>query len=800
MKGPARIYRFLLKSCPELYRDLAHASRVYRRRAVSSALALAALALAIGATTGVFSVLNARLLRTLPFRDPGQIVALRDFDRCCDRAQVEAWRAGAAYLTGAALYTTEEMTLGAGAEGPARIQVAQTSANFFSLLGTVLPVGRGFAAGEDVEGRDGEAVLSYGLWQQAFGGDPRILGSTIRLNGVPVTVAGVAPAGMDFPGKAAAWTPTMFDFRRLTRNRAIAINAIGRLRPGLTLAEANRRYRADISSGADFPITAEYLRELRLEPLSETLSGGIRKASLALFGVVVFVLLTACANVAHLLLSRIGERQEEMAIRSALGASRARLVRQLVTESTGLTLAAAAAGLLVANWTARLAASVLPPALATQSYTVLDAPVLAFAAGVALATGLVFGVLPAGLLGRAQSLGSLQSIGDTGLRRLRGTLIALQAAFSLVLVSGAITLGMSFLNLLGTDMGFRTDHLVTANVALAGTPRENASRAYCREVLGRLRAQPGVESAAAAEFLPLGGSSIAEFFFTPESGGPDRTGMIVSVTADYLRTMRTPIVDGRDFAEQDERQESPVAIVNEAFARELDPGMRVVGQRITPKYFKVGALTVVGVARTERYLGPGDAGLPAVFFLPRGRPNFHMTFVARVTGRPEAALPMLRDTIRAVEPKAPVFSVETFDQRLRDSLARPRFYATAVIFFGAFALLLAVIGVYGVASFAIAQRRTEIGVRLAIGAPPARVRAMLLREGLLPVATGTIAGIAASAALARVAASLIEGAEPIGSAACAGAGALLLISAALAVWIATRRILRLDPVLALRAP
>ena len=782
-----------------LYRDLAHAARLYRRRAVSTGLALATLALAIGATTGVFSVLNARLLRSLPFRDPGRIVVLRDFSRCCDRSQVESWRKNAGYLAGVAFYTTEEMTIGAGSQTPERVQVAQTSANFFSLLGTALPLGRGFAEGEDMAGRDSVAVLSYGLWQQAFGGDPRILASTIRLNGVPLTVVGVAPPAMDFPDRAAVWTPTMFDFRRLTRNRSIMINAIGRLRPGLTLAEADRRYRTDMTTGADFPITPEILRETRLEPLDETLSGGIREASLVLFGVVVFVLLTACANVAHLLLSRIGERREEMAIRSALGASRARLVRQLVTESLGLTLAAAAAGLWVAHWAAGLAASVLPPALATQSYTVLDAPVLAFAAGVALATGIVFGVLPASLLGRTLSLRARPGTGDAGLRRLRAVLIALQAAFSLVLVSGAITLGMSFLKLLDTDMGFRTDRLATANVAVAGTPREAASRAYFHEVLDRLRAQPAVESAAAAEYLPLGANSFAEFFFTPESGAPDLTGAIVSVTADYLRTMQTPIVEGRDFTRQDELQESPVVIVNEAFARKLDPARHVVGGRITPRYFKLGPLTIVGVSRTERYLGPGQAGLPVVLFLTSGKPLYHMTFVARVKGRPEAALPMLRDVIRAVEPKVPVFGVETFAERLREALARPHFYATAVIFFGGFALLLAAIGVYGVASFAIAQRTAEIGVRLAIGAPPARVRGMLLREGLLPVAAGAIAGVAASAALARVALHLIEGAEPIGAATCGAAGALLLISAALAVWTATRRILRVDPVLALRA-
>jgi putative ABC transport system permease protein len=233
MNTAARIYNLAFslprEGARQLCRDLAHAARVYRRRAVSSGLALAALAIAIGATTGVFSVLNARLLRSLPFRDPGRIVALRNFSRCCDQADVEAWRKSAAYLTDAALYTTEEMTLGAGAEGPARIQVAQTSANFFSMLGANLPLGRSFAPGEDIEGRDGVVVLSYGLWQQAFGGDPRILGSAIHLNGVPTTVVGVAPPAMDFPDKAAAWTPSMFDFRRLTRNRSVAINRCARL-------------------------------------------------------------------------------------------------------------------------------------------------------------------------------------------------------------------------------------------------------------------------------------------------------------------------------------------------------------------------------------------------------------------------------------------------------------------------------------------------------------------------------------------------------------------------------------------
>jgi len=788
----------------ELGQDLRYAGRVYRRRSLATVLALA-----IGASTGVFSVVNALLLRSLPFRAPEQLVLAPESYSLLNTSHSAGFHQAAqssSYLEDAASYRPAEMNLNASHRA-IHVQIAETSHNFFSLLGTAPALGRTFGPDEDVAGRDQVTVISYGLWQQFFGGDPGVLGRTVRLQGVPLTVVGVAPPAFDYPGNTSLWTPTVFDVTLLpVAIKAVRGTVIGRLRPGMAPAGANRLYRAGVLAARG----NRNIEPFTLQPLQDQLAGPVRQASFVLLGLVMLVLLIACANVAQLLLSRTTERRTELTVRAALGASRARLVQQLATESMVLTLAAACAGLAVARWTVGLAALALPAQLATQAYTILDWRVLSFAVGLAALTGVVFGIVPASLIGRLLVDDALRARGSAprGIRRMRAAAVAVQAAVAVALLAGSLTLGRSFLKLLNVDLGYRVDHVATLGVSLFGTRYESDYRVpqdvrtfrelpYYRQALDRLRAIPGVESAAAVEYLPLVRDKHFAGDFTLDSGQDD-DAMEVAATPDYFRTVGARIVAGRDFTEADRQGSEPVAVVSESFARQVSPDASVLGRKVTPDQGK--PLTIVGVAADARY-DPLRSQLAdaQVYTAMAQDPATAATITVRVHGDPQSYLPTLRDSLRQVDPEVPVYGVATLDQRLRESLARPRFYTTAVFFFAAFALLLAVIGAYGAASYAIAQRTQEIGVRMAVGASPGGLRGMLLRQSMLPVVLGMVAGMAGAAALGRFLESLVSTAQPAGMGTCAAAAAMLAAVAALAVWSATRSIVRMDPTAALRA-
>ena len=790
----------------ELRQDLRYAARVYRKRSLVTVLALTALALGIGATTGVFSVLNALLLRSLPFREPERLVEVQapPVNVLAGRSAFYRWRDDSAYAGSIATYSQHEMTLGLMNES-VRVKVAETSANFLVTLGSDPVLGRGFAADEDVKGRDGVAVIGHGLWQELFGGDPRVLGKTINLNGTPLVVIGVAPPDFDYPARTVVWAPTVFDMEKISNPGVTLWQTVARLKPGIALARARSTFHAEVArlrpellerrtiAGFSTPVPM-------LNPLRDQLAGPVRQASWVLMAVVVFVLLIACANVAHLLLSRFAERRQELAIRAALGASRARLVQQLVTESVLLTLVAATAGLGVARWASRLAALAQPAQLAAQDYTILDWRVLGFAVGVAALTGIVFGVLPAFLMGRMQP--SADPIcRQTGARtsavnRVRATLITMQAAFTLVLVAGSLLMGRTFLRLLGTDLGFRTDQVVTLNVSLAGTRYEanHTATEYYHQALARLRSVAGVESAAGVPYLPLMNNFYMAQAFRLDAARK-AVARTISATPDYFRTLRTPLLEGREFTAADRAKSEPVVIVNDAFQELIGAGP-LTGKRVS-NWRGDRQYTIVGVVKTAR-MGP-TVGRRAEVFLPvdQSPPQF-ITFIARVRGNPESYLAMCRDVVRQVDPQIPVYDVKTLDQRLADNLAQPRIYTIAILFFGGFALLLALIGIYGVASYSITQRTHEIGVRIAVGAAPADVRFMLLRQSMLPLLGGLLLGIGGAMALGRSLEQLIATAPPVDVATCALASVVLSAGAGVAVWTATRRILRMDPTNALR--
>jgi predicted permease len=680
-------------------------------------------------------------------------------------------------------------------------------------LGVTPALGRVFSSDEDTPGRGDVAIIGYGLWQHLFAGDVRALGATVRLNGVPLTVVGVAPPGFDYPAKTTVWTPTVFDRRRLPKSVWLTSGAIGRLKPGLRIAQANAMFETE-ARRVNPPSPAGGKRQrARLLPVREELAGPVAGASWVLMGVVGFVLLIACANIAHLLLSRTVERGPELMVRAAMGASRARLVQQLTTESTALTLAAAAAGLGVAHWASRVASLAGPTRLSdlakaaklSPTYTIWDWRVLAFTVGVAVLTGVLFGVLPALLMGRTlqgQDAVRLQpGMRASSAGRMRTALIAIQAAFTVVLLAGSLSMGRSLLKLLGTDLGFRADRVVTMNVSLYGTRYDSnaARRQYYGDALARLRAVSGVESVGAVGSLPLvlnTASINASFQIDPAR---KISGSAVPASPGYFRTMGSAVVEGREFTAADLQRSEPVAVVNEAFARELGVPSGLAGRKVFSFWGKK-EYTVVGVVRTESFGGPTRPGWPRFYFLLDGQswPS-SITFVARTRGRPEPYLAICQDAVRRVDPQVPVYDVKTLAQRLDDLLAGPRFYTAATLFFTVLAMLLAVVGVYGVAARSIAQRTHEIGVRVALGAAPGEVRLMLLRQNLLPVTAGMIAGIAAALWLGRFIGHWIENAQPVGAWMCGAAALALMASSAAAVWTATRRVSQMDPTNALRA-
>ena len=791
----------------DFLQDIRYGLRMMRKSPGFTTVAVLTLALGIGANAGAFSIVNTLLLRSLPFREPDRLTLLQNFSPPHDTAsQFHDWRRQREYFADAAVVEDIDANLGGG-RGVIRAHVAQTSWNFFSVLGTQPILGHGFASGDEVDatgsglpGRNAVAVIGYGLWQELYGGDPKALGATIRVDGNALTIIGVAPRGLDYPNKTVVWKPGAFN----PGNDGWV--TIARLKSGVSLARAQAAFAVEAERQSRERGDSNNLNPPpKMVSLRDALLGPVKDASLMLMGAVVLVLLIACTNLANLLMARTAERTAELSVRAALGASRARLARQLLTECLALSSIAAAAGLLVAFWTTSLAAKVEPPPLGAQSYSTLNGPVLIFTVLTLVVTAALFGVLPLLYVTRVHSFGARGSVRTRGSRMVHNGLVVAQVTLTIVLLAGAVSVGSAFVRLMRIDRGYDVKGIATVGVSLDGTTHQGDGRelAYFEEGLERIRNLPGVRSASATEFLPLYATTFIGGAFGMDGHPAERASMMVPVFADYFRTMGGRILFGREFNDAEVRSGAKIAVVDERFARAFGSPADAVGRQLTidgaPPWVPA-ASKIVGVVREMDYQTDPTVANEFQVFMPAANPGifFSSAFVVGVSGRAEDHLAAIRDTIQSMDPQVPLYSVKTMQQRLDEAFARPSFYRTAIWIFAGFALLLTMIGVYGLLAYEVARRTNEIGIRMALGATQSSLVRMVLQDALLMVCVGLAVGVPLVFSTRRVAASLIGNlpaslAEPI------AVGAAAIIAAALlAAYLPARRAMKVDPTVALR--
>ena len=809
-----------------LWQDLRYAGRVLLKQPGFTLVAVVTLALGIGANTAIFTVVDAALLRSLPYREPERLVHLweakqnRDFDRSeASYPDFLDWRAQTGEVfEGVAGYTGRPFTL-TGGETPERLAGAAVTANFFDVLGVRARHGRTFLADEDKPESAPAVVLGHGLWQRRFGGDPKVVGSQVTLSGDSYTVVGVLPPDFSFApaGSSELWTalhPLPF---QTSRRYMHWLNVVARLKPETSLDAARGRLAATGRAIAAADPGSHAGTSVVAVPLHEEVVGAVRPVLVALLAAVGLVLLIACVNVANLLLARGAARRKEVAIRVALGASRWRLVRQLLTESVLLSAAGGALGLVIALWGVDLLVAGIPSAqLAQMPYLrqlALNPGVLLFTAALSLLTGLVFGLMPALDASRADLQEAMKeggrSSGSKAAGRLRGALVVSEVALALVLLVGAGLLVKSLLRMLSVDPGFRTANLLTVQISLspqrfADDSDGSRSAAFFEELLRRTESLPGVEGAAAVSNLPLsgdGGTGRPTVVGRPAPPGDWSESHLRMVSPGYFDVMGVPVVRGRGFGERDRVGAPSVLLVNQTFADRIFPGEDPAGQRITFSFTEgQPPFEIVGVVGDEKIKSLDSQTTPVIYFPMLQNADTSTALVVRTASDPEGVVGALRGELRALDPEAPLFGVRTMERVIADAPATfmRRYPAYLIGVFAAVALVLASVGIYGVISYAVSQRTHELAIRAALGARRRDLLGLMLRQGMALALVGVAAGVLGALALTRLMASLLYGVSATDPAVYAGVAALLLTVAVLACLVPARRATKVDPIQALR--
>src|SRR6266404_3437964 len=803
--------------------DFRYAIRTMASNRAFSVVAVLVLALGIAANTVIFSVVNAVLLRALPFPDADRIVMVfeSDLQRHTEEAIAGAnfidWRDQNQVFESIATYREESFNL-TGADRPERVPGVIATSALFPTLGVKPMLGRAFQSEDENRGGGRVAVISRSLWERRFGADPNVVGQKLIANGEPLTVVGVMPGEFTFPEQAELWIPPkqVVPEHVLNPNANMATNrdshylsAIARLKAGVTFAEAKADIDAVASRMAEQDPNNNMGRGAKLVSLRESEVGDIRATLLVLFGAVGFVLLIACANVANLLLARATTRQKEIAIRTALGASRSRLVRQLLTESVALSIAGGGLGLLLAMWGIHSTVAILPASIYGAKDIGIDGMVLGFVLIVSLTTGLVFGLVPALQATKSDLNESLKEGGRGGTagarrNRARGLLVVSEIALSVVLLIGAGLMIKSFIRLEQVNPGFETQNIVTVRLSLpaAQYPAGPRRAAFFQQVIARLQSLPGVQSAAAISRLPMtAGNSSRGLTIEgrPNDGSGDGPGADYRVISpDYFRSMGIPFSRGRDFTDRDTANAPPVVIINETMASRYWPDEDPLGKRLRVAAEGEPWMDIVGVVRDVKHFGL-DSQSKAEIYVPYLRdPWPFMTIVVRSTSDLASLSNTMRNEVWAVDRDLPVPDIRTMDQLLSGSVSRPRFNTLLLGIFASIALVLAAVGIYGVMSYSVTQRTHEIGIRMALGATQSDVLKLVVGQGMKLALIGVGIGLAAALALTRVLATLLFAVGATDPATFVIISALLTGVALGACFVPARRAMKVDPMVALR--
>jgi len=788
-----------------LWQDVRYGFRTLGKSPGFTIVAVLTLAFGIGANTAIFSIVYAVLLRPLPYQHAERLmiasISPPDFRDVKEAGQT---------FDGMAIWGSNLYNVSVGNE-TTQVTGAIVSPDFFPLLGGPM-LGRVWSADED---RLPLAVISHDLWQSRYGGDPQVIGSTVRLSGNVHTIVGVMPPEFQYPssrfkiwvtfGSAMAATPEQLENRQFRIFRAVA-----RLKPGVSLAQMQAEVDA-ISARLrqQYPATNAGIR-IEFASLSERLLGDVRPALMVLLETVGFVLLIACANVANLTLARTAAREREIAIRTALGAGRWRVLRQLLTESLLLAVAGGITGLLLAVWLIDVLLSLNPSDIPRLSAVSINVPVLLFTLAVSALTGLLCGLVPAWQATRAnlnQSLkeGGRGTFGSMKGRRVRGALVMAEVALSLIVLIGAGLLINSFTRLLHVERGFTTENLLTLNVGLVQYKDPQRRAAVAREVIERVGGLPGVQAVGGGTGLPpitpQRGTNFAVQGL-PNDNADERSSYFIAVSPDFFRALGTPLIDGRAFDSRDDADASKVVIVNRALARRLFPNGNAVSQRlqlVNPQQSDEWR-EIVGVVGDVRYSGLDDPGEAAIYTPFAQTPLLWNYLMIRTIAAvpPESVMQAVRDAVVSVDPKLEAANFQTMDQLVSESIAEPRFYTLLLAAFAALALVLAAVGIYGVISYSVTQRTHEIGVRMALGARRRDVLKLVVGQGMTLALVGVGLGLGASFALTRVMASLLFGVSATDPMTFVITSLLLAGIALLACYVPARRATKVDPMIALR--
>ena len=802
-----------------IIKDLRFALRGLVKHPAFTAIAIVTLALGIGGSTSIFTVVNAALLRGLPYKSPDRLYHIwentptkefpkREFSYpdYQDYQQNSVFEGLAAYTGGGAILS--------GSGDPENLNSPRVSANFFSVLGVDPLLGRTFQTGEDVQGGPKVTILTYGFWQRSFGGDPGIVGRALTLNGQSFTVVGVLPASFQFALRPAdLFVPYQPTQNQLTRRFMHGTNLIGRLKSDKSVSDAQAELGLIASRIEQQYQDSHAGTSVRVVPLQEEVVGSVRPILLVLLAAVGFVLLIACANVASLLLTRSLSRQKEVAIRSALGASRWRVIRQLLTESMLLSIVGGAAGLVIAYWGVPALVAVLPQsqlnAMPFLKALNINGGILAFSFALSLLTGLIFGLAPALQsskldLNEALKEGGRQTSIGAG-HRLRSAMVVTEIALAVVLLVGAGLMMKSLFRLLQTNVGFKTENVLTAFVILPPSKYNDTKKQinFNDQLRERVQSLPGVSGAGTVNILPVNGGNTTRFFVDGDpipAPGQEIEANIRTVSDDYFTALGVPLLAGRAFDARDTENGQSVVIIGKTIADRVFAGRDPIGRKLRYSAIEADGDVVVGVVGDVKITGLDEAIRPVLYYPFRQSASTFQNLVARTDSDPNVLAGAIRNEIRNLEPDAAILNVRTMDDMIAQTPASfmRRFPALVISIFAGVALLLASIGIYGVVSYSVSQQTHYIGVRMALGASPADILKMVLKQGLLLALLGVGIGVLAALGLMRLLSTLLYQVSTNDVTTFATVTGALFAVALLACYLPARRATKVDPLVALR--